>query len=51
MNVFGYELCSSAGAVAPDLPVWKPLQPVFRVVNVIFVIFGFLHGVSTLPKF
>ena len=29
-----------AGAVAPDLPVWKPLQLVFLVINVSFSAFA-----------
>ena len=48
---FGYILCYCAGAVAPGLPVQKPLRPVFWVVYVIFVIFGFCMLFSVLPKF
>ena len=48
---FAHVLHYLAGAVAPDLPVWKPLQPVFLVVNAIFVSFRLLHGIFALPKF
>ena len=48
---FGYGLCYSAGAVAPDLPVQKLLRPVFLVVITDCVIFMLFKGFPTLPKF
>ena len=48
---FGYILCYSAGAVAPDLPVRKLLRPVFWVIIAVFRDFWLLHGVCNLPKF
>ena len=48
---FAHVLHYLAGAVAPDLPVRKPLRPVFLVVNATFVNFLLLHGIFALTKF
>ena len=42
---FYHVLGECAGAVAPVLPVWEPLQLVLLVVNVIFIVFMPFGGV------